>query len=165
MREKDTYETGVLPLTAPSRRAGLLLSTHGDTGILLLLLSLRLHATVQKSFLDVARETREGLLDVDVALGGHLHEWDAELFCQRLTFFCCHAIGAALYVTFVANEDLVHTFGRMLFHVREPRSYVCGQSVSVHRSDRVFVTYWRNSACQSRRTPTRYPSLLCSMLS
>jgi len=79
---------------------------------------------INDSLLDIRCQTVEGLLDVDVALGGDFHEGDAELVGQLLSFL--RGDHAFLFpVAFVADEDLVDAFGGVLFDVGEPCSDIC----------------------------------------
>lgn len=78
---------------------------------------------VNNTLLDIACETEEGLLHVDVALGRNLHEWDSKLVRKCLTLLGGN--GALLFpIALVAYEDLVHTFSCVLLDIREPSSDV-----------------------------------------
>lgn len=80
---------------------------------------------VDEALLDVGGEGVEGLVDVDVALGGDLEEGDAELVGEGLAL-----LGAdnalLLPVALVADEDLVDALGGVLFYVGEPGADVWG---------------------------------------
>lgn len=79
---------------------------------------------IDDALLDIGGEAVEGVLDVDVALGGDLHEGDAQLVGQLLALFAgYHAL--VLPVALVADEDLVDALGGVLFHVGEPGADVC----------------------------------------
>lgn len=79
---------------------------------------------VDEALLDVGGEAVEGLVDVDVALGGDLEEGDAELVGEGLAL-----LGAddalVLPVALVSDEDLVDALGGVLFYVGEPGADVC----------------------------------------
>lgn len=79
---------------------------------------------VDQALLDIRSEAIEGLVDVNVALGGDLEEWDSKLIGQSLSLLSSD--DALLFpVTLVADQDLVDALGRVLLDVGEPRSDVC----------------------------------------
>jgi hypothetical protein len=79
---------------------------------------------IDEALLDVGGEAIECLVDVDVALGGHLEEGDTELVGEGLALFGAdHAL--LLPVALVSDQDLVDTFGSVLLNVLEPGSDVC----------------------------------------
>jgi len=74
---------------------------------------------IDDALLDVARETEEGLLDIDVGLCADLHERDPQLVSERLALL--RADGALLFpIALVADEDLVDAFAGVLLDVGEP---------------------------------------------
>lgn len=74
---------------------------------------------VDEALLDVGSEAVEGLVDVDVALGRDLEEGDAEFVGEGLALLGRN--DTLLFpVTLVSDEDLVDTFGSVLFYVCEP---------------------------------------------
>jgi hypothetical protein len=79
---------------------------------------------IYESFLDVARQAEEGRFDIDVRFCRNLEEGDAKLVCEGLTLF--GGYGALLFpVAFIADEDLVDPFARVLLDVGEPCSNIC----------------------------------------
>lgn len=83
-----------------------------------LLLLLRL-LSVDDALLDIACEAEEGLLDIDVRFRANFHEWDAKLVGKCLALFGRDRT-FLFPVAFVANEDFVDAFGRVLLNVGEP---------------------------------------------
>jgi hypothetical protein len=78
---------------------------------------------VYETLLDIGSEAVECLVNVDVALGRDLEEWDAKFIGERLALFC--ADDSLLFpVALVADQDLVDTFGGVLFYVLEPSADV-----------------------------------------
>lgn len=79
---------------------------------------------IDDALLDVGRKRVKGLVDVDVALGRHLQERDAQLIGQRLSLL--RRDRPLLFpVALVADQDLVNALRRVLLYVREPSPYVC----------------------------------------
>lgn len=79
---------------------------------------------IDDALLDIGREAVEGVLDVDVALGGDLHEGDTQLVGQLLALFAGHH-ALVLPVALVADEDLVDALGGVLLDVGEPGADIC----------------------------------------
>ena len=79
---------------------------------------------IDQTLLDVGGEAVEGLVNVDVALGGDLEEGDAELIGKSLALL--GADDALLFpITLVADQDLVDALGSVLLNIGEPGSDVC----------------------------------------
>jgi len=110
-----------------SRHPSAALSSHGRPSLITdidsccrLLFVLRV---VNQALLDVGSEAVESFVDIDVALGRHLEEGDAQFVCQRLTTLRRdHAL--FFPVALVSDEDLVDAFSRVLFYICEPSSNV-----------------------------------------
>ena len=106
-------------LAALAARLALVTDVDAGTGGLVVL------GVVDEALLDVGGEAVEGLVDVDVALGGDLEEGDAELVGEGLALFLGDD-ALVLPVALVANQDLVNALGGVLLDVLEPRADVCG---------------------------------------
>jgi hypothetical protein len=59
-----------------------------------------------------------------IDFGARLHEPNTKLVRESFTLFGCD-LALVLPVRFVPNEDLVHTFGRVLLDICMPRSDIC----------------------------------------
>lgn len=108
--------TVLTALPAPEPAPALLADIHRRRGLVL--------ARVDDALLYVGRERVEGLIDVDVALGRHLEEGDAQLVRQRLALLRAHR-PLLLPVALVADQDLVDALGGVLLHVCEPGPDIC----------------------------------------
>ena len=71
---------------------------------------------IAQSLLDIRCQTIEGLLNIDIALGRDLEEGNSQLICQLLSSFRRNR-PFLLPVAFVADEDFLHSFGRVLLDV------------------------------------------------
>lgn len=71
------------------------------------------------SFFDVRCQAVESLLYIDVAFCRDFEEGNAK-FVSELLASLCRDGPLLLPVTFVANENLVHSLRSMLFDIREP---------------------------------------------
>lgn len=69
-------------------------------------------------------KSEERLLYTLVDFGACFHEPDTKLVREFLTLFGRN-LAFVLPVRLVPNENPVHTFGRVLFDVRMPRSDIC----------------------------------------
>lgn len=85
---------------------------------------LLLRLGIAQLLLDIGCDAVEGLLDVDIAFGRDLEEWDTQLIGQRLA--ALRAYGPLFIpVAFVTDEDLLDAFGSVLLDIGEPGADVC----------------------------------------
>lgn len=80
--------------------------------------------SVDDALFNVGRKAIKRLLDVDVALGRHLHEGNTQLVGELLTSLHRHR-PLFLPVAFISDQNLVDAFGGVLLDIGKPGPNIC----------------------------------------